>query len=50
LLEVKAGRDHLLVQDAHDQHPARLRDVKHNVLANLKTAQTGMNRIAASPE
>jgi hypothetical protein len=49
-LEVEADRNYLLMQDAHDQHPARLRDVKHNVLANLKAAQAGMNRIAASTE
>jgi hypothetical protein len=50
LLEVKAGRDHLLMQDADDQHSVRLGKVKHNVLANLNPAQAGMNRIAASTE
>jgi hypothetical protein len=49
-LEVKAGWNHLLMQDADDQHPASLREIKHNVLANLKAAQAGMNRITASTE
>jgi hypothetical protein len=34
------GRNHLLVQDAHDQDLVRLRDVKDDMLAVLKPAQS----------
>ena len=38
LLEVRLVRNHLLVQDAHDQNTVGFQNVKHNVLANLKAA------------
>jgi hypothetical protein len=48
LLEMRFGREHLLVQNAHDQHFAGFLHIKHNVLANLKPAQSWTNRIAGS--
>ncbi len=41
LLEMRLGRNHLLVQDAHDQQLAGVRNVENNMLANLKPAQSG---------
>ena len=37
-LEVRLGRNHLLVQDAHDLNVVGFQNEKHNVLANLKAA------------
>jgi len=37
LLEMRLSRNHLLVEDTHDQLFAGLDEVKHNVLANLKS-------------
>jgi hypothetical protein len=43
MVEVRLGRNHLLVQNAHYQYSAWLGQVKHDMLALLKTAQAWEN-------
>ena len=50
LLEVRLGRNHLLMQDTHDHYFVRLRKIEHDMLAVLKPAQPWMNRIAVSTD
>jgi len=40
---MRFGREHLLVQNTHDQHLAGFLHIKHNVLATLKPVQSRMN-------
>jgi hypothetical protein len=39
LLKLRLGRNHLLVQHAHDQYSIWLNNVENDVLANLKSTQ-----------
>jgi hypothetical protein len=50
LLEVRLGRNHLLMQDTHDQEFVRPGEVEDDVLAMLKPAQPRMNQIAVSTD
>ena len=50
LLKVRLGRNHLLVQEAHDQEFVRLCKIEYDVFAMLKPAQPWMNRIAVSTD
>jgi hypothetical protein len=43
-------RNHLLMQDTHDQEFVRLRKIEHDVLSVLKPAQPWINRIAVSTD
>jgi hypothetical protein len=42
-LEMRFGRERLLVQDTHNQYIARIRNVKNNVLPALKPVQSRIN-------
>jgi hypothetical protein len=46
LLEVRAGRNHLLMQNAHDVYRTRFREVENDVLAVFESLQAWMNQIA----
>jgi hypothetical protein len=43
LLKARLGRNHLLVQNTHNQHVVQFGKVEHNMLAVLKPAQPRMN-------
>ena len=49
-LKSRLLRQHLLVQNTHDQHPVRLREVKDNMLPMFKSLKSGVNGIASSAE
>ena len=49
-LDSRLARDHLLVQDSHDQNPVRLGKVEDHMLPKLKTSKTGPNGIASPTE
>jgi hypothetical protein len=43
LLEAELGRDHLLVQNTHNQHIFQFEKVEHDMLAVFKPVQPWMN-------
>jgi hypothetical protein len=47
---MRLGRNHLLVQDAHDQHFPGVCHVKDDVLAVLESAQARVKKIATSTQ